>query len=603
MLKQFGFLALIIFLTSACRAGGNPVNPDDPGSASATSSTSSSSSATPNSAPTISDISNQTTDEDTAKSVSFTIDDVDGALLCSSTYLSMSSSNTTVVPDANVSWSGTYPNCIATITPAADKNENDGIPTITIQITDGTLSASASFTLTITPASVPVTTDQSTVTAIAGNTYIVTITSGTAPYSASITSGSGSVSVSGTTITYGAPGYSGTDIIEVSDAASQTAIITVNRIWPLGVGENQVCAIVDGAAKCWGNDTYGQLGDNGVAYPRTPTRVQVDGLISSITSTVSGIWNSCALYNGAAICFGLASASYGTNGDGTSTPNRITPVQVTDLTAGVISISLYEYHGCAVHYGAAKCWGKNTNGQLGVATGDVNVRLSPVQVSGLTSDVLQVSTGANHSCALKNDGTIWCWGKNNVGQLGDNTQVQKETPVAVVNLPGGKTPTSISVGVNHSCAVMSDATLYCWGYNNAGQLGIGNWTTQLTPVQVHGVGDSGYLTNVQLVATGSFHSCALVNQTVKCWGGGSVGVLGRGSTTEATTPINTHTSSSDSTNLSDVVFVSVNDNNSCALLSDETIKCWGKNTEGAVGNGDGTYTTPVLYPTFVQSVP
>ena len=142
------------------------------------------------------------------------------------------------------------------------------------------------------------------------------------------------------------------------------------------------------------------------------------------------------------------------------------------------------YHTCALlSTGAVKCWGYNQYGQLG--DNSQTNRLTPVAVSGLSSGVTAISAGFHHTCALLSTGAVKCWGYNAYGQLGDNSQTQRLTPVDVSGLSSGVT--AISAGYLHSCAFLSTGAVKCWGGNNFGQLGDNSQTTRLTPVAVSGI--------------------------------------------------------------------------------------------------------------------
>ena len=172
-------------------------------------------------------------------------------------------------------------------------------------------------------------------------------------------------------------------------------------------------------------------------------------------------------------------------GDGTKT-DRSTPVPVQGLT-GVVAVAAGEYHSLALKSdGTLWAWGFNNNGQLGeVPTTITSIRTTPVPVSGLTG-VVAVAAGEFHSLALKSDGTLWAWGGNWSGQLGNGTQfpVVRSTPMPV-NLPGGVV--AMDAGRTYSLAVKSDGTLWIWGGNSRGQLGDGTTTKRNTPGQLPGL--------------------------------------------------------------------------------------------------------------------
>jgi alpha-tubulin suppressor-like RCC1 family protein len=152
-----------------------------------------------------------------------------------------------------------------------------------------------------------------------------------------------------------------------------------------------------------------------------------------------------------------------------------------------------------------------------------------------------VHRGYQHTCALSSSGTVYCWGGNGNGQLGNNSTTEENTPVEVLGVGGSGNLSGISsvtAGGAHTCALSSSGTVYCWGGNGNGQLGNNSTTEENTPVEVLGVGGSGYLSNISSVTAGSAHTCAMSSSgNVYCWGADDSGQLGNNSTTEENTPI------------------------------------------------------------------
>ena len=315
--------------------------------------------------------------------------------------------------------------------------------------------------------------------------------------------------------------------IEVTDSAGATA--SVSRTLAIeggstgGVGVKQVttgtfhtCAVLtSGAVKCWGDNHAGQLGDGTQTGRLTP--VQVSGLGAGVSSIAAGGSHTCAvLTSGAARCWG--DNEYGQVGDGTDTV-RPSPVQVSGLGVGVSSISAGNSHTCAVlDSGAAKCWGRNNHGALGVAPGSSG--LTPVQVSGLGSGVLSISAGNSHTCAVLTSGAAKCWGDNEYGQVGDGTDTDRSSPVQVFGLSAGVS--SITTGALHTCATLTSGAARCWGANHFDQLGVGHPYVEFsyTPVQVHGMG-----AGVSSITAGRITTCAvLTSGALECWGNNSYGI-------------------------------------------------------------------------------
>lgn len=293
----------------------------------------------------------------------------------------------------------------------------------------------------------------------------------------------------------------------------------------ISVGLNSACAVHNGAAKCWGDNTNGQLGDGTRTGRRTP--VQVSGLTSGVTSIEAGLSShTCAIVNGGVKCWGLGST--GALGHGLLTDSLV-PVEVLNLGAGsgVSDIAVGGSHSCAVQDGAAKCWGTNTSGQLG--NGSTSRLTSPNQVSGLESGITSISAYDRHTCAIQNGGAK-CWGVNTYGQIGINSTVNQLTPQTPIGLGAGVT--SISAGSNHTCAVANGGA-WCWGEGNYGRLGNGNNTNQSSPVSVLGLG--GIPVSID---AGSQYTCAVMsNSGAKCWGINSYGILGDGTVTGSYSPV------------------------------------------------------------------
>jgi alpha-tubulin suppressor-like RCC1 family protein len=286
------------------------------------------------------------------------------------------------------------------------------------------------------------------------------------------------------------------------------------------------CALTsNGAAKCWGNNAAGQLGDGTTVMRKQP--VEVSGL-SGLAAISAGDMSTCALTNAGGVkCWGYNCC--GQLGDGTSI-DRHTPVDVIGLTTDVIAIAANGGYTCALtSAGGVKCWGNNSNGQLGDGTTDEH--RTPVDVTGLTSGVAAITVGGLHTCALTSAGGVKCWGYNFAGQLGDGSRTDRHTPVDVLGLASGVV--AISAGFGQTCALTSIGGVKCWGYNAFGQLGDGSTDEHHTPVDVSRLGDG-----VAALAANGQYTCALMRTgEIKCWGGNGNGQLGDGTRTNHLTPV------------------------------------------------------------------
>jgi alpha-tubulin suppressor-like RCC1 family protein len=231
----------------------------------------------------------------------------------------------------------------------------------------------------------------------------------------------------------------------------------------VSVGSEHACAIVFGAAKCWGGNAFGQLGDNSLSNRLSP--VNVSGLPQTQASVSAGDRHSCALsQTGQVTCWGGNSSGQLGNG---STTNSGVPVNASGLSSGVSDIRVGYSHSCALlSTGGVHCWGANTFGQLGDGTN--TVRNTPFPVSNLSVGAIGLAAGANSMCALRSSGAIVCWGQNNYGSVGDGTFVHRNLPTPVLNLQSGVS--AIGSGASHVCASLVGGESQCWGINTTSQL-------------------------------------------------------------------------------------------------------------------------------------
>jgi alpha-tubulin suppressor-like RCC1 family protein len=360
-----------------------------------------------------------------------------------------------------------------------------------------------------------------------------------------------------------------------SSSASTSAAVATAASLPsfadVDGGQGQTCAVsVGGAAMCWGSGEAGKLGNGTTKNSTVP--LPASGLSSGVTMVSAGSGHSCAVTSaGAAKCWGRN--TQGALGNHTDGPFSPIPIDVSGLSSGVVDIAAGNGFTCAVQAGAAKCWGWNYYGTLG--NGTKNDSEVPVTVAGLSSGVVAITAGGEHACAVTATGAARCWGANFLGSLGDGTQTESTVPVAVSGLSSGVV--AISAGAVHTCAVTSTGAAKCWGANFHGQLGNGTTADSSVPV---GVG--GLSSGVVEIGTGDLHTCARTSGgAVKCWGWNHYGEVGNGTTQESTVPVIVNRLGSG------IAAISVGAVHSCAITNGGVGKCWGDNGVGSLGNGTG----------------
>lgn len=405
-------------------------------------------------------------------------------------------------------------------------------------------------------------------------------------------------------------------------------------------GSHTCVLFTTGGVKCWGSNNYGQLGD-GTTTDRT-TAVDAVGLTDGVQAISLGAYHSCALTTeGTVKCWGYN--YYGQLGDG-STTNRTTAVSSLGLSGGIIAIALGGHHSCGVtSVGGVKCWGWNINGQLG--DGTTTSRTAAVGSSLLSTGIQSVNLGYWHSCAITDAGGVKCWGSNSDGQLGDGTTTNRSTAVDSLALVAGVQ--AISLGTFHTCAITTVGGVKCWGSNGYGQLAYGTLTDQYSAVD-----SVGLSTGIHAIKLGYDHTCALTTTGgVKCWGRNKYGHLGDGSTTARTSAVHAsglsagvnvitlgskHTcvvtaanevgcwgdnsdgqlgdnsttdrySAVNSIGLSaGVQSITSRGKHSCALTATSGVACWGDNLFGQLGDGTTsdryTAVTSVGLSTGIQSI-
>ena len=344
----------------------------------------------------------------------------------------------------------------------------------------------------------------------------------------------------------------------------------------ISAGSNHTCAITGstGLVRCWGGNTFGQLGTaSTVGYPLPYAVTGVSGAVG----ISAGKDHTCVLVSGGKIkCWGHN--DHGQLGNGTYA-NSSVPVTVNGLS-GATAVSAGNDHSCAVlSDGTVQCWGGGYVGQLGNgATADSSV---PVAVNGLFG-ATGISAGGYHTCARMSASNVECWGAGVFGQLGNGHNNSSNVPVAVTGISGA---TGISAGEYHTCALVSDGEVKCWGYGGGGRLGNFSAFDANAPVSVLSFVTGSPLSGVTAVSAGGQHTCALISGgLVQCWGFNGDGQLGDGTIVAKSYPVG-------ASGLSGATGISAGNGHSCALLTGGTVRCWGFNGDGQLGNGG--YTNPL----------
>lgn len=351
---------------------------------------------------------------------------------------------------------------------------------------------------------------------------------------------------------------------------------TVTSIATSGSTNNTVCVINTALQlKCWGRNNFGQFGNGQTTDSADPvnaggaTFTSATGEAAQVSIGGGHVCGRGKL--GKIQCWGQN--TFGQLG-GNGTTNSTTPIEALANAGLAIDVAAGESHTCAIA-GAAKsvlCWGNQSGGRLGnnsLVAGNISW---PVAASVLTSGVAQISTNHAHTCAVKTDGSLYCWGLNAVGQLGINNTTSQGVPTLVSTLGSVR---KVSAGYDHTCAVKTTGEVYCWGGNGKGQVGVGD--ASLTQRNVPALVTLGQAATD--IAAGNQHTCALLaDRTVKCWGLNDNAQLGNSSAyyNIAIAPINVP-------GISTAVSVMAGNKMSCVKLATTNfMKCWGANTSNQI---------------------
>jgi alpha-tubulin suppressor-like RCC1 family protein len=362
------------------------------------------------------------------------------------------------------------------------------------------------------------------------------------------------------------------------DSSTPVAVTGVSSVTAIQAAEFFSCAqLASGQVRCWGDNSDGGLGDGNSptdSATAVTVRVQNGALTPPLTEVIQlslSSVHSCVLRSSALpYCWG--NNFYGQLGDGTKS-DRDLATPVTGVGAPV-QISGGFAHTCILFAsGNVQCWGDNRYGQLGV--GITEIALRPQAVIGLTS-ATRITARERHACALLSSGAVQCWGENAFGRLGNNSTVSASAPVIVSNLAGA---TGVSAGWSHTCAVRNvsgNGSAQCWGNNGDRQLGNGTTATSLVPENVSS-------TNTYVsIASGFEHTCAVASTGgIFCWGSNLNGQLGNND------PGNNSSVPVAVTGITTAAGVDTGNNHSCAVLTGAGgggVQCWGSDGSGQIGD-------------------
>ena len=390
-----------------------------------------------------------------------------------------------------------------------------------------------------------------------------------------------------------------------SSAASTSAFAYAND--KMSTGDTHTCMILDnGDLKCWGNDGDGQLGDGGWGGDlNAPPSAAINlGTGRTAVAVSAGHATTCAILdNGELKCWGSDDGGQLGNG-GSNTKIGSPPSTAIDLGMGrtAVAVSVGYAHTCAIlDNGDLKCWGSNSYGVLGFSSSISSSLSSPPTSAidlGSGRTAVAVSAAKYHTCAILDNGSMACWGRNNVGQLGDGTTTDRVTPALTNSLGAGRTAVALETGNNgpgggagHTCAILDNGDLKCWGSDAGGELGDGGTISALDYLDEPPTAaiDLGSGRTAVAVSAGAEHTCALLdNGEVKCWGKDDSGQLGDGGSFSSNNDGGISAPSSTAIDLGTgrtAVALDSGLSFSCAILDNGDAKCWGHDYYGQLGYG------------------
>lgn len=393
----------------------------------------------------------------------------------------------------------------------------------------------------------------------------------------------------------------GGNVLSASSAVSVAFSGAQGNVQDFDVGDFFTCAIQNSNLYCWGNHGDGQIGKGspytvdqinpykvdfsanaGVQYPR-------------VLKVSTGVATTCAIIEGGALyCWGKNVS--GQVGIGNTTSKIGIPTQVTGLGSNVTDVAVGRHHTCAIHEDVMKCWGKNSDGQLGDPGFTTNQSTLP-RIVAIDPGVTGMAVGDFHTCAIVR-GQAKCFGKNNNDQLANSSAgTESTTPITVTDVSGAPMVgvTALSAREDTTCAIRGGTPL-CWGQNSSGELGIGtNGGTYAIAQKVapyssftadtsHLSSTDGTWSGVGNIAAGGSHSCAVVKGSVKCWGSNQFGQVNNSiisDRSESSTANSLHITGGGSKKF---LHVAAGKEHSCAVIDGGKVACWGDSGDKRLGN-------------------
>jgi alpha-tubulin suppressor-like RCC1 family protein len=376
-----------------------------------------------------------------------------------------------------------------------------------------------------------------------------------------------------------------TNLDEASESWNVIQSASIITESTLSSGGRHTCVIIsNGTISCWGDGVDGQLGHGEWLSRKVPTQTSSLGNGRIAVAISSGHEHTCAILdNGAVSCWGDNTKGQLGNGMNGILTSKKTPILISSLGSGrtAVAISSGHDHTCAIlDNGSVSCWGRGSQGQLG--NGNTDDKNTPTLTSsiGINRTAIALSSGDHHTCVILDNGAVSCWGDGNRGQIGNGEHSEKLTPTLTSSLGVGRTAIALNSGGEHTCAILDDSSVSCWGKGNSGMLGNGDNSDKYTPTLTSSLGTGR---TAVAISSGGGHTCAILdNSSVSCWGGGNSGRLGNGDNSDKYTPTLTSSLGTNRT----AIAVSSGRGHTCVILDNSSVSCWGDGNRGQIGNGD-----------------